>query len=74
MCLATVPLADADNPHSQGLDYMRIRVKIGYAIVAATYLVTILSILFGCHPFHKNWQIYPAPSSVCPHEIIWQSH
>jgi len=42
---------------------MKIRVRIGYAVVAATYLATELSILFGCHPFHENWQIYPDPGS-----------
>ncbi|KAJ5141562.1 hypothetical protein N7526_002557 [Penicillium atrosanguineum] len=26
---------------------------------------TLFSILFGCHPMHKNWQIYPNPGNYC---------
>lgn len=42
---------------------MKVRVRIGYAIIIATYLATELSVLFGCHPFSNNWQIYPDPGS-----------
>lgn len=49
--------------HSEGIDDMRTRVKIGYAVLVITYLATELSILLGCQPFHKNWQIYPDPGS-----------
>jgi hypothetical protein len=45
---------------------MKMRVRIGYAVVISTYLATELSILFGCHPFHKNWQIFPDPGSQFP--------
>jgi hypothetical protein len=44
---------------------MRIRVQIAYAIIGATYIAVICSILFGCHPMHKNWQIYPNPGNFC---------
>lgn len=47
-----------------GLINMRIRVHIAYAFIAVTYVATICSILFGCHPMHKNWQIYPDPGSM----------
>ncbi|EXJ81491.1 hypothetical protein A1O3_07784 [Capronia epimyces CBS 606.96] len=50
---------------TQSLDYMKHRIRIGYAIVVTTYLVTELSILLGCHPFHKNWQIFPDPGNHC---------
>ncbi|KAL4817640.1 hypothetical protein BDW67DRAFT_183446 [Aspergillus spinulosporus] len=48
-----------------GLINMRIRVQIAYALIGATYIAVICSILFGCHPMHKNWQIYPNPGNYC---------
>jgi hypothetical protein len=44
---------------------MKIRVQIAYALIAATYIAVICSILFGCHPMQKNWQIYPDPGNYC---------
>lgn len=50
-----------------GLANMRIRVRVAYVAIGVTYLAVILSILFGCHPMHKNWQIYPNPGCMyCP--------
>ncbi|KAL4805793.1 hypothetical protein BDV18DRAFT_139857 [Aspergillus unguis] len=48
-----------------GLINMRIRVKIAYGLIGATYIAVICSILFGCHPMSKNWQIYPDPGNYC---------
>ncbi|KAJ5171008.1 uncharacterized protein N7500_003791 [Penicillium coprophilum] len=48
-----------------GLVNMRIRIHIAYVLVAVTYIATICSILFGCHPMDKNWQIYPDPGNHC---------
>ncbi|KAF1961445.1 hypothetical protein CC80DRAFT_237658 [Byssothecium circinans] len=48
-----------------GLHHLELRVKIGYAVIAATYIATELSILLGCHPLRKNWQIYPDPGNHC---------
>ncbi|KAL6229466.1 hypothetical protein BDW75DRAFT_225064 [Aspergillus navahoensis] len=48
-----------------GLINMRIRVRIAYLLIGATYIAVICSILFGCHPMHKNWQIYPNPGNYC---------
>lgn len=42
---------------------MRVRIHIAYGLIATTYIATLCSILFGCHPMHKNWQIYPDPGS-----------
>ncbi|KAL6249320.1 hypothetical protein RBB50_003173 [Rhinocladiella similis] len=50
---------------TEALEYMKIRIRIGYGIVVVTYIITELSILLGCHPFHKNWQIYPDPGNHC---------
>ena len=47
----------------EGVDDMRTRVKTGYAVLVVSYLATELSILLGCQPFHKNWQINPDPGS-----------
>ncbi|KXG54426.1 uncharacterized protein PGRI_075700 [Penicillium griseofulvum] len=48
-----------------GLVNMRIRIHIAYVLIAVTYIATICSILFGCHPIDKNWQIYPDPGNYC---------
>ncbi|PKS11696.1 hypothetical protein jhhlp_001684 [Lomentospora prolificans] len=48
-----------------GLQGYRIRLIIGFVLVAATYIAVVLSILFGCTPMKKNWQIYPAPGNLC---------
>ena len=49
---------------SAGLINMRVRIHIAFGFIAATYIATICSILFGCHPMHKNWQINPDPGSM----------
>ncbi|KAI2715131.1 hypothetical protein CBS147332_4785 [Penicillium roqueforti] len=48
-----------------GLVNMRIRIHIAYVLIAITYIATVCSILFGCHPMDKNWQIYPNPGNYC---------
>ncbi|KAJ5887408.1 hypothetical protein N7495_007449 [Penicillium taxi] len=48
-----------------GLINMRIRIHIAYGLIAVTYIATVLSILFGCHPMYKNWQINPNPGNHC---------
>ncbi|PLB49145.1 hypothetical protein P170DRAFT_455878 [Aspergillus steynii IBT 23096] len=48
-----------------GLVNMTIRIRLAYLFVAATYIAVICSILFGCHPMSKNWQIYPDPGNYC---------
>lgn len=46
-----------------GLINMRVRIHVAYVLIAVTYIATICSILFGCHPMEKNWQINPNPGS-----------
>ncbi|KAH6637523.1 hypothetical protein C7974DRAFT_142926 [Boeremia exigua] len=48
-----------------GLYYLELRVKVGYALIGATYIATELSILLGCQPFKRNWQIQPDPGNFC---------
>jgi hypothetical protein len=43
---------------------MQIRIKIGFAAIAASYVAVVLSILLGCRPLRKNWQINPDPGST----------
>jgi hypothetical protein len=39
------------------------RINIGFVLIAATWVAVLLSILLGCYPLEKNWQIYPDPGS-----------
>lgn len=48
---------------TEGLDNYRPRIFIGFGLIVATWLTVLFSILFGCHSFEKNWQIYPDPGS-----------
>ncbi|KAI4274971.1 MAG: hypothetical protein LQ337_003535 [Flavoplaca oasis] len=46
-----------------GVSNMKIRIRIGAVLLVVTYVATILAILLGCRPFHRQWQIYPDPGS-----------
>ncbi|KAL8895330.1 MAG: hypothetical protein Q9192_003707 [Flavoplaca navasiana] len=48
-----------------GVNNMKIRIRIGAVLLAVTYVATILAILLGCRPFHRQWQIYPDPGNLC---------
>jgi hypothetical protein len=54
---------DTSAQHRAGLHHLELRVKIGYFLIGATYIATELSILLGCQPLQKNWQMYPDPGS-----------
>ncbi|KAF2139766.1 uncharacterized protein K452DRAFT_232126 [Aplosporella prunicola CBS 121167] len=41
------------------------RIRAGYIAIGLTYFATELSILLGCRPFQRNWQIYPDPGNYC---------
>jgi hypothetical protein len=56
---------DADTELQDGLGFQR-RVYIGFAVIGITWIAVLLSILLGCQPLHKNWQIYPDPGSTSP--------
>lgn len=58
-----------DSVIREGVRAMRIRIQIGAVLLAATFLATFLSILLGCYPVEKHWQINPDPGSKisnCP--------
>lgn len=48
-----------------GLNYRK-RISAGFALILTTWVAAHLSILLGCRPFKKNWQIYPDPGSRSP--------
>ncbi|GKZ38700.1 hypothetical protein AbraIFM66950_011069 [Aspergillus brasiliensis] len=66
--LANNAMTDAERAAlspSAGLINMHIRIRIAYIAIAVTYIAVILSILVGCHPIQKNWQINPNPGNYC---------
>lgn len=48
---------------STGLQNLPGRVRFAYILLGVTYLAVALSILLGCQPMHKYWQINPDPGS-----------
>ncbi|KAK3389147.1 hypothetical protein B0H63DRAFT_94846 [Podospora didyma] len=49
---------------TEGLEY-RTRIYTGFGLIMSTWLAVLLSILLGCVPLQKNWQIYPDPGNFC---------
>jgi len=48
------------------LAHLTLRVRIAYVLLGVTYIATALSILLGCQPMKKYWQINPDPGSEFP--------
>lgn len=48
---------------TDGLNY-RFRIYVGFVLIVTTWIVVLLSILLGCRPLSKNWQINPNPGSA----------
>ncbi|KAL8729618.1 MAG: hypothetical protein Q9181_004933 [Wetmoreana brouardii] len=46
---------------TDGVNNMRIRIRIGAVLLAVSFLATFLTILLGCLPVHRHWQINPDP-------------
>ena len=46
-----------------GLLHLPTRVRIAYVLLGVTYLASALSIVCGCQPIQKYWQINPDPGS-----------
>ncbi|KAK7429438.1 hypothetical protein QQZ08_004030 [Neonectria magnoliae] len=55
----------------------RIRIHVGFALVIATFIASILAIFLGCRPFNKYWQISPDPGNSCQaavsKPVVWVS-
>jgi len=49
----------------EGLEF-RMRIYVGFGLIVSTWIAVLGSILFGCYPLEKNWQIYPDPGSKSP--------
>ncbi|KAF7551247.1 hypothetical protein G7Z17_g5183 [Cylindrodendrum hubeiense] len=50
---------------TEGLGNYRPRISAGFVLILVTWIAVLLSILFGCHPLHKYWQINPDPGNLC---------
>ncbi|KAL8948264.1 MAG: hypothetical protein Q9222_005535 [Ikaeria aurantiellina] len=50
---------------TDGVHNMKIRIRLGAVLLAVTFLATFLTILLGCQPIHKHWQINPDPGNFC---------
>ncbi len=50
---------------TDGLNY-HMRIYVGFGLITTTWVAVLLSILLGCRPLSKNWQIYPDPGSMFP--------
>ncbi|RYC79811.1 hypothetical protein BFJ63_vAg17308 [Fusarium oxysporum f. sp. narcissi] len=50
---------------TSGLAHLTMRVRIAYALLGVTYVAVALSILLGCQPMERYWQIYPDPGNLC---------
>ncbi|KKA25460.1 hypothetical protein T310_0484 [Rasamsonia emersonii CBS 393.64] len=48
-----------------GLLHFETRVRISYVLLGVTYIAVALSILLGCQPMRKYWQINPDPGNLC---------
>ncbi|KAH7028190.1 uncharacterized protein B0I36DRAFT_272104 [Microdochium trichocladiopsis] len=47
------------------LSNLHTRVMIAYGIIGVSYIAVALSILLGCQPMSRNWQINPNPGNLC---------
>ncbi|KAK2003776.1 hypothetical protein LX36DRAFT_720764 [Colletotrichum falcatum] len=50
---------------TQGMYNYRTRIMYGFISIGVSWLAVFFSIIFGCYPFEKNWQIYPDPGNLC---------
>ncbi|KAI0509469.1 hypothetical protein F5B22DRAFT_616375 [Xylaria bambusicola] len=50
---------------TSGVPHLRMRVRIAYILLIATYLFVTIGLLVSCQPFHHFWQINPNPGALC---------
>ncbi|OOF93960.1 hypothetical protein ASPCADRAFT_18222, partial [Aspergillus carbonarius ITEM 5010] len=48
-----------------GLNHLPTRIRFAYILLGITYLIVTLTLILGCQPIHKNWQINPNPGNLC---------
>jgi hypothetical protein len=46
-----------------GVQQMTLMIRIGFVFTAITFVATFFTILCGCWPIEKHWQINPDPGS-----------
>lgn len=61
------------NYDSDNVTHMKIRIRIGAVFLATTFLATFLTILLGCYPIKKHWQINPDPGSTNSHRAYYST-
>lgn len=49
---------------------MEKRIYAGFVLIVTTWIAVLFSILFGCYPLEKNWQIYPDPGSTSAIDLL----
>src|SRR4051812_24300949 len=53
------------------------RIHVGFLLVLASYVATLLAIFIGCRPFKHYWQVVPDPGNNCQAAIsltiVWTS-
>ncbi|KAH7025241.1 uncharacterized protein B0I36DRAFT_332794 [Microdochium trichocladiopsis] len=47
------------------LSNLHTRVLVGYGVIGVSYIAVGLSIVLGCQPISRNWQIHPNPGNLC---------
>ena len=62
--IGTTGFEKIDALSRDNVTHMKIRIRIGAVLLAATFFATFFAILFGCYPIEKHWQINPDPGSM----------
>ncbi|KAJ1323577.1 hypothetical protein MN608_10821 [Microdochium nivale] len=47
------------------LSNLHTRVLVAYTVIGVSYIAVGLSIVLGCQPMSRNWQIHPNPGNLC---------
>ncbi|KAH8883761.1 hypothetical protein GQ53DRAFT_882264 [Thozetella sp. PMI_491] len=47
------------------LAHPRLLIQISLVLLGVTYVAVALSLLLGCQPMSKYWQVYPDPGNLC---------
>ncbi|KAL8831735.1 MAG: hypothetical protein Q9170_005165 [Blastenia crenularia] len=48
---------------TDGVNNMRLRIRVGAVLLIITFLATFLTILLGCQPIRGHWQVNPDPGN-----------
>ncbi|KAI0123185.1 hypothetical protein BJ170DRAFT_659960 [Xylariales sp. AK1849] len=56
---------------TKSLEGYRFRIKVGFAFIFISWFTVHITLLAGCSPFHRYWQIYPDPGNFCQAAISY---